>query len=326
MHRTTAALLVAASALLMGVPATASAQDAGELTVTLARAKFGTHARTGSARHTLRIKGTFPDRDALGTFDPALDDVTVRVGTLTVLSVPAGTDDAGYRIHTRHDEIRKWRYRLRGEAGLEGSRKLSVNARTGRFNLVIKRANLSPLRDAGADDVTVSIRVGDVTAETTLSFLITRAGTPVKWHYTDAPPNPGPAGPRQFTSLVAFSLPNTALPHVEIARTQQEYDTLWAARGIPGSPPAVDFTQDMVVTVSSLVRGPGAFPPILDIVAVRNAGAAMEIDWRFALCEENVCPGAPIPCPTATPFHVFKTGRFDGDVRTTQTATVGVCP
>jgi len=100
---------------------------------------------------------------------------------------------------------------------------------------------------------------------------------------------------------------------------------MWTALGVPGSPPPVDFSADMVITVSALVQGPGAFPPLLDVVAVRTRGF-MEIDWRLALCEENVCPGAPVPCPTATPFLVITTRKYAGEIRTVQKATVGVCP
>jgi len=322
---TTLPLMLAAFAALLCLPERTRADDAGELSVSLARARFDTHRKTGSPRHTLKLKGVFPSLAPLQVFDPALDGLEVAVGGVTLLSVPAATDPDGYRSRIRRGAVRKWRYRVRGDKGVVGTRKFTVDVRTGEFKLEIKRANLLQLRDAGASDTTASISVGDATSETTFSFLITRPGNPVRWFYRNIPGAPPTSGPFFFTALVSFSLPNTPRPHVEIARTEAEFVAMWSALQVPGPIPQVDFQKEMVVTVSALVHGPGQFRPLLDIIDVRDRGI-LEIDWRLSLCEENVCPGAPIPCPTATPFLVFKTRQTAGVPRTTQFPNLGVCP
>ena len=67
---------------------------------------------------------------------------------------------------------------------------------------------------------------------------------------------------------------------------------------------------------------------MLDVTEVRSLGGPLEVDWNLRGCEFNQCPGAPAPvtCPTATPFHVFRAARTGGEIRTVQHATIGVCP
>ncbi len=78
--------------------------------------------------------------------------------------------------------------------------------------------------------------------------------------------------------------------------------------------------------MTALVGGPGAFPPILNVTAARVQSGQIQLDWSLSLCEENTCPGAPIPCPTASPFQVIRTQALDLNITTIQGPTLGVCP
>lgn len=323
------ALLAAAASVLLLAPVRAPAQELGTLAVESAVARFDTSARSGRVRDKLRMKARFPIVDRVASFDPAVDDLRVTIAGVDVIDVPAGTEVDGFRFSRRkRGAVRKWRYRQRGEEGTVGSRTLTASAFNGVMRLDVRHADIHAVREAGASDVSVSVALGNSTAQTTVPFVVTRSGTPTVWRFRAIPSSPQPPAPLAYTPVVAGLLADTPRPASQIARDELEIAALWFALGSPGPAPVVDFDTEMVVVVSALVAGPGPSPPILSVSAVRTAPGGIHADWNLFLCEEpNNCPGAPgVPCPTVTPFFVFRTRAVPGSVTLRQTPTLWVCP
>ena len=108
-----------------------------------------------------------------------------------------------------------------------------------------------------------------------------------------------------------------------------------AAISLGGTGALLDVQRGVRAKIEEHSRGSSAEDYLLDpAVTYLNHGSigtvprlVHDAHVRYlALCEENLCPGAPIPCPTATPFHVVRMSRFMGNVRLKQQPTIGVCP
>jgi hypothetical protein len=169
------------------------AQDAADMDVLQASVRFASHRRSSSPRHTLRLKGVFPSGSALREFDPSFHPLRVTVSGVDVIAVEPSSDAKGYRLRSRRQELRRWRHRARGEPGAAGRSTFSANVLTRKFNVVVRKADLGAIRAAGERDVPVSVTIGPVTAEATISFLVTDRPLVVRWHYRFIPPGPGPA-------------------------------------------------------------------------------------------------------------------------------------
>jgi len=320
------AIVAAAVALLAA--STARPAESPVLSAASATAKFTTHRRTGEPRDSLRLSLRLSPTELLGAVDPAADGLRVSVAGVTVLDAPAPLAAKSFRARTRRGRLVRWTWSERGESGVAGSRRLTADARTGDVRVRVRKAGLAALRDAGPEDAVVELTIGDVTTSTRLRFFVSGARGAEVWRYRYVPPTPRPPGPLTFTSLSAGALSNVPRADVEVARDATQFAAVWSALGSPGPLPAVDFGEEMVVVVSSLVVGPGPSPIGLDVSAVRDTGTGVHVDWRLSLCEEpGLCPGAPgVECPTATPFHVFRTRATEGSVGLTRLDSVWVCP
>jgi hypothetical protein len=319
----TAALALLALAVALSTPV--RAEDTAGLRIEEAKLRRKVHPRTGAARDSFVLTATFPDQDALREFDPSTDPLTLTLGDLTIISTAAPDDAKAFRLRRKRGTTQRWSYRTKGADGDVGRRSFDVRVRKSKLKLVVKRAYLRDASLTDPDDVPVTVTVGDVTASTTISF---DARSDFDWRYRRLPSGgTGPVGPVTWDQIATGSLADTPRPNIEVARSDTELAALWTRYGRSGTPPAVDFEADMVVTVSASIRGPGAFPPEVQIASVAGTGNALRVDWYLAGCDWNQCPGAPAPvtCPTATPFRMLRVTKADA-VQAVQGPTLGVCP
>ncbi len=323
-----ASILVAG--LFLGLAPSATPTRAAEtvtLTVQRVRLRQKVHPRSGVALDTLELKAQLPDTGVLKSFDPSVTAVRVSVAGVDVIATVAPQDAKSFRIRRKRGSVRRWRYVDPSTAPGVGKRHLTVNARNGNLTLVVKRAFLRDITDAGSDDVEIVVAIGDVEAVATFAFDVRSA---TLWRYIPLPsggPGSGPVGPVTWAPITSGALVNTARADLEVARTPAELTALWAGFGLLSAEPQVDFETEMVVALSSVIRGPGPTLPIMDLTNVSGAGSAVRIDWRLRGCQWGFCPGAPSPvtCPTATPFQIVRVTRASV-VQPVQGATLGVCP
>lgn len=98
-------------------------------------------------------------------------------------------------------------------------------------------------------------------------------------------------------------------PQQSIARTSEEWQSLWQ-RHAPGRPaPAVDFTKNMVVGVFLGSRPSGGYQAEITGIAVE--GGVMVVKWA----ERRPGPGQVAAQVMTAPSHLVTVPRHSGEVR-----------
>jgi len=298
------ATLVVAGAVSSG-PATA--QDGpSDLLVTRARAKYGWSPRDAGPRHSLKLKATVLRPGVLAGLGVETT-VDVMLGDRSVFSVEPATEGARVRMRGK----RRWVARVKGTAGQAGTRRLKVDLRRGTLVLKVRKADLTALREGGRADLPLTLGVGQRTAGTNVTFRVRAGASPECWDLLRSGGtgggggggggggDPGGGTDRELSMRNLASGMHTGIVgrSQRVVRTQTEWVQLWAQHDWPGhTPPAVDFSRDMVVAVfrgtPSALTGPNSYTGVA-VSCVQSNGSRVLVTW------EEV-PNIPISCsPTS---------------------------
>ena len=93
-----------------------------------------------------------------------------------------------------------------------------------------------------------------------------------------------------------------------IARTPEEWKTLWKAHGGAESLPAVDFSREMVAAVFPGTRPTGGYR--VEITAARREGQSLVVEYM----ERRPGADAIVSQALTSPFHIVRLPRHDGPV------------
>ncbi|MBA2353133.1 MAG: VWA domain-containing protein [Acidobacteria bacterium] len=125
------------------------------------------------------------------------------------------------------------------------------------------------------------------------------------------PPEPSgsTAAVNQVVPIAHGPLSNQSSARESIARSADEWASLWTALPTKQQPPAVAFDQMMVVGVFLGNRPSGGFK--VEITGIRQDADALVVSWR----EVAPTAGGPADTTVTTPFAVAGVPRHDGPVR-----------
>jgi hypothetical protein len=93
-----------------------------------------------------------------------------------------------------------------------------------------------------------------------------------------------------------------------IVRTAADWPALWKAHGASGSPPAVDFANDMVVAVFLGTRPTGGFR--VEITGAHAEAQSLVVDY----VERRPGPEDIVSQALTSPFHIVRLPRHAGPV------------
>ncbi|MHC4858560.1 MAG: hypothetical protein ACYTDY_00550 [Planctomycetota bacterium] len=232
--------------------ATARAAEESGLTVSRAKLCFR-KSRASGPRDSLVLRASLPTQGIPVSYDPVEDGLRVTIGAVAVFTVPA----AGVEPKVK---------------GRSGVRRIRLPGRklvwrpSGSLKVKARRLGLSSIEDP--DDVPLEIRVGARTFTKRLGFYVSRGRVWLLISQRDgdgSPPDDGGPGPtpvppgpdddrqplewrviaRGRDSSFQIAPPNRA--EVRVVRDQAGWDALWTEHRGYGSPPAVDFANEMVV-------------------------------------------------------------------------------
>ncbi len=284
----------------------APAAAAPGLAVTRAEVRF---APGDGVAASLLLRGDLTAGPSLATFHPTVDPFRLVVGPLVLLEGPPWPGGSRYRA-TRTG----WRLDLRGPFRGRGRATIRLSPSTGRFTVEARGFDGGALRNAGPADVSVEWRSGEETYAAAVDFTV--AG-PRRWiHVARIPVGPPPGGgagggggggpPPAPGGLATIAQGGQSLItsfRFEVVRDAPAWASLWQQHGGAGSPPAVDFSSEMVVGVWLGARPTGGYSAI--IVQVSSSTAVIIEDQ----------PGwTPVAQVVSYPFHIVRAPRVEGPI------------
>ncbi len=275
-HRLTT-LVVALAALLATAPGT-SAERLLEFDarVTMRHAPTGTTGR-------VRLSGTLRDNRP-ATFDPAADDVSVRVGDTTIFALPPAAERGKVR------RVRRGKWRYRGPRS-EGRPRLVVNLRRATVKLRVRRADLNAFdRDAHTPtDVVVDLR--RMTYRSSGEMFPARRGLA----FAASGGVPGLPPTFVFAGRLGLSFQQLEAKQSIVIRTAADWAALFES--IPDQPPQIDFAEDMVLVSPPGCAGRGSELPVVS----HNQWFGLNVRWRHTA---DSCV-APLELPSPPPSDVL---------------------
>jgi hypothetical protein len=271
------------------------------------RARFGHAARTGEARHTVKLKLMVGPRWLAELHEPDVHPLRVVLKDTVLIDVPPGA--SGYRGR----RVTRWAYRGKHDGGRV---RIKANAMSGVFRIALSRAHLPDLRDCDGRDLPLTVEMAGTEIETTASFSL-REGRVRRWMRlandfvpgTGPGPSPGPGPgpgpdpggdpqPVDFSVMKQGKILLRGATPPAVARNQGEWSSMWQWHHPGGTAPSVDFTASMVVGVyldkPTQSTGDG-FLSGIRVVSVNDTSSRREVVW------EEVADSVAWSC-TARPF------------------------
>jgi hypothetical protein len=298
------------------IAATAGGQQIdGSLRVMKGRARFGHAARSGQARHTLKLKLMVEPQWLAEHHDPDVHALRVVLKDTVLIDVAPGA--SGYR----GSRVGRWAYR--GEH--DGDRvRVKANSLSGRLRIALSRANLPDLRDCDGKDLPLTVAMAGTELETTASFSV-RDGHVRRWmrlanDFTPGPgpgPGPNPGGdpqPVDFSVMQQGKILLLGATPPAVARSQGEWSSMWQWHHPGGTAPPVDFTRSMVVGVyldkPTQSIGDGLLSGIR-VVSVNDTSGRREVVWEeVADSVAWSCSARPFaPCYTPATYQIVLAPR-----------------
>jgi len=228
--------------LLAAAAAPVGATVGPSLTVMGSEVRFEARAGRGSR---VSVKGDLLVGPRMAAFDPYSDPIYIRMGSVVLLDVPTAPERSRVRA-TRTG----WRIDYRGDAGNPVRSTLRLSTATGLFSLKAKGLDGASLRAAGPDGVSVQIAAAGELYESSVDY---EERGERRWSFRFVPAPPGPPGPPgggtgggSITTLAKGDYSGITTLRFEIVRDDAAWAALWAEHA-GGTPPAVDFSRDMVV-------------------------------------------------------------------------------
>jgi hypothetical protein len=283
---------------------TAGAQQInGTVHVVTGKARFAHNARSGTSRHSLKLKLIVGPKSLSDFHDPEQHTLRAVLGETVLFEAAPGAD--GFRIAKNGN----WRYRGRHGAARV---KISANGLSGKVKIALSRASLPELYSSNARDLPLTFEMASAELTTTASFAVKNARVR-KWKGlandfvpgggTGPGPGPGPGGDPQQVGFSVFRQGMLRLiavrPH-EAVRTQGEWTSFWLRQQPGASPPAVDFTEKMAMGVflapPPMPSGGSGNLSAIRIVSISDSTSRREVVW------EEVPNSIPWTCPPASPF------------------------
>ena len=273
---------------LSAAPASPEA-SAASFAVLRSEVRFGSEGGSGSR---LILQGDLTAGPALATFDPTAVRLRFAVGPLTLIDGPAWPGAARFR------QIRSgWRLDLRGLFGGRGRAVVRLHPANGRFTVDVRGFEGADLLAAGPAGVAVAFQVDDEIYAAVVDFEAKGAR---RWTFrlrVDAPPPGGGGGTGDpdpilsgIVSLAEGEQSGITSFRFEAIRDQATWDVVWAQHAGSGSPPAVDFSRDMILGVWLGMRPTGGYS--VSIWRVTAPYMVVTAGW-CPPCYGEPCPGAP---------------------------------
>lgn len=211
--------------------------DGPEATVRKSVAKFRGPTRQGTPRDKLTVQGDLSILGAFARHDAASDELFAALGPTVFASHRPAAEEAS---ESGRVKVKSKRGRLRYSRRDGKSRiKLTLDLRSGRFQLKAKRVDLSELLEAGGEDVSFALGTTDLTVEDRFDYDTRRSD---RWTYrwtpavggvtpgddpVDPPDDPdderGPGVPVPFTSTGTSDWASPSVTTHQVARDVGEW-------------------------------------------------------------------------------------------------------
>lgn len=220
------------------------------------RAAFRTN-RAGVARNQFLLDAYVVPTAALRAHDPAAHRFSLRVGGREVVSLEPGVDADSLQLQRNG----KWRHRSKRADGSRIS--ILLDPVTGRVKIAVRRTDLGSLRDTPPSGVPIELEVGGDFVSAVVSFA--RNGNGSRWPYLlatgggvpqgvgELPPNTQPAPGAQVSYRRIHRGLTGGDPQAtgQVIRDPAAWTAAWnKVLGTTGGiPPAIDFTQELVLVV-----------------------------------------------------------------------------
>ena len=105
----------------------------------------------------------------------------------------------------------------------------------------------------------------------------------------------------KFTTVGRGDRSRIEEPRTAVARTRQDWESLWKAHAIAGKPPAVDLSKSMVLAVFLGTRPTAGYS--VEIIAIEEQATGLVVTYR-----ESAPPAdAMVAQMLTTPFHIVRT-------------------
>ena len=263
------------------------------LTVIASQVRF---APEGVARSRVSLHGDLLVGPRLADLDPLSDPLYVRLGTLVLLDGPAPPDRTRVRATGRG-----WRIDYRGAPANPGRVSLRLSPSSGLFTLKARGVDAAALRAAGPGGVSVELVAGGEAYASSVDF---EEHGDRRWSYRLAPKGHGPPGGGGQGGIAVLgqgeSSGITAL-RFEVVRDAAAWAALWTEHAGAGTPPAVDFTREMVVGLWLGARPTGGYS--VEFLRMVVPYTLYVGGWCPPCPDGFMCPGAP--CFGGTPVSGF---------------------
>ena len=285
----------------------------GSVDVVRGRARFAWAARTGKARHSLKLTLMVGPRGLSDSHDPEQHTLRAVLDGTVLFDVAPGAN--GYRFG-KHG---RWRYRGTHPGGRV---KIKADGLIGELRITLSRASLPHLRNSSARNLPLTLEMAGTELETTASFAVRdrrvrrwtglgSGGVPDPGPGPDPDPIPG-GNPQQVSfSVLRRGADSMLFPKQhQVARNQSEWASLWQKhRRTGGTPPAIDFSRDMVVAVflgiPTRTSNPG-FTTTIRVVSIHDTSSRRDVVWEEVpngMVWTCPPPGVGAPCILPDPYE-----------------------
>lgn len=310
--------------------------DGPKPTVRKSVAKFRTPTRQGAPRDNLIVRGDLSFLGAFAQHDAEADELFAALGPTVFASHRPAADEASEPGRVR---VRSKRGRLRYTKRDGRSRvKLTVDLRSGRFELKAKRVDLGELSDTDGEDVSFALGTTDLTVEDRFDYDTRRSD---RWTFRwssavgggspgtdpsdepDIPDDPeDDLGPGELVPFTAAGSSDNASPSVtthQVVRNVGAWAGLYeSALGIAVRLPA-DALDGKTGIGLFLGRRPFTSKRTIEIVSVRRySDGSGRVFWR-----EVDLPGrwncmttgsGSSSCPDRYPAAIYTVPAIDGPI------------
>jgi hypothetical protein len=327
------------AALVLGALASgAGGRDWDGLTVETGEARF-----RGDGGAALRLRGTFRQDAEAFPADPRGEGLRVTVGSLALLDGDPLPGTARVRARARGGWVLTLRRAFEGRGRLV----LSMDPERASFRLRAAGARGAALRDAGGAGVEARVELGARSWSSTLDFV---ERSPRRWTYRlevpvvprpgtggggGAPPPGGGGGgggggdgggaPVPLATLAQGSASAIQGFRFAVAKDASAWAALWAQHGGSGSPPAVDFTTEMVIGYWTGARPTGGYWAQVTGITGANAPPG-QTGVLVTLEEVRPGPNCVVTQAETRPFHLVRTSMRADVVNFEQVVRTANCP
>lgn len=112
----------------------------------------------------------------------------------------------------------------------------------------------------------------------------------------------------KFTTVARGDRSRVEEPRTVVARSRQEWESLWKAHAIAGRPPAADLSKSMVIAVFLGTRSTAGYS--VEIIKIEEQATGLVVTYR-----ESAPPAdAMVAQMLTTPFHIVRTESRNGAV------------